>query len=142
MPKFSLEKIVNIPRDVVFSVLSNYEEYQKLLPQHFPSIRIRSVRENTAVVEEHMFLGSLELVMMAKHVSEEPVLHDVYIIGGDAKGSHFRQQFIETSKGTKIIAEVNLKLNGTMKISTLFGKNNFQEAYSKVLDDFVKVCNL
>ena len=125
----------------MFSALSNYEEYQKLLPQHFPSVRIRSVRENTAVVEEHMLLGSMELVIMAKHVSEEPVLHDVYVIGGDAKGSHFRQQFIEISKGTKIIAEVNLKLNGKMKISNLFGKNNFQEEYSKVLDDFVKVCN-
>ena len=130
MPKFSLEKIVDIPRQTVFSVLSNYEEYQKLLPQHFPSVRIRSVRENTAVVEEHMLLGSMELVIMAKHMFEEPVLHDVYVIGGDAKGSHFRQQFIEIPKGTKIIADINLKLNRRMKISTLFGKNNFQEEYS------------
>ena len=58
------------------------------LPQHFPSVRIRSVRGNVAVVEEHMNLGERELLIMAKHVSEEPVLHDVFVIGGDAKGSH------------------------------------------------------
>ena len=41
---------------------------------------------------------------MAKHVTEPPVtLHDIFIIGGDAKGSHIQQQFIEIPEGTKIM---------------------------------------
>ena len=89
MPRFSLEKIINAKRETVYSILSNYEDYQKLLPQYFPSIRVRSVRNNVSVVEEHLNLGDKELVIMAKHVIEEPVLHDVFVIGGDAKG-HLR----------------------------------------------------
>ncbi len=139
MPKFSLEKIVRAKRETVYEILSNYENYQKIIPQHFPSVRVRSVRENISVVEEHMTLGDKELVIMAKHVTEEPVLHEVFVIGGDAKGSRIKQQFIEISEGTKIIVDVDLKLKGKMKMSSMFGKNRFEEDYSKILDDFIKI---
>ena len=139
MPKFSLEKIVHAKRETVYEILSNYENYQKLIPQHFPSVRVRSVRENISVVEEHMNLGDKELVIMAKHVTEKPVLHEIFVIGGDAKGSRIKQQFIEISEGTKIIVDVDLKLKGKMKMSSMFGKNKFEEDYSKILDDFIKI---
>ena len=139
MTKFSLEKTVNAKRETVYEILSNYENYEKLIPQHFPSVRVRSVRENISVVEEHMNFGDKELVIMAKHVTEKPVLHEVFVIGGDIKGSRIKQQFIEISEGTKIIVDVDLKLNGKMKMSSMFGKNRFEEEYSKILDDFIKI---
>ena len=139
MPKFSLEKTVRAKRETVYEILSNYENYQKLIPQHFPSVRVRSVRENISVVEEHMNFGDKELVIMAKHVTEKPVLHEVFVIGGDIKGSRIKQQFIEISEGTKIIVDVDLKLKGKMKMSSMFGKNKFEEDYAKILDDFVKI---
>ena len=139
MPKFSLEKIVNAKRKIVYETLSNYENYQTLIPQHFPSVRVRSVRGNVSVVEEHMNLGDRELVLMSKHVTKEPVLHEVFVIGGDAKGSHIKQQFIEISEGTKIVVDVDLKLKSKMKISSMFGKNKFEEDYTKILDDFAKI---
>jgi len=130
---------VNAKRETVYERLSNFDNYQKLLPQHFPSVRVRSVRGNISVVEEHMNLGDLELVIMAKHVTKEPVLHDVFVIGGDVKGSHIKQQFIEVSEGTKIIVDVDLKLKGKMKMSSMFGKNKFEQDYAKILDDFAKI---
>jgi coenzyme Q-binding protein COQ10 len=139
LPKFSLEKTVHATRESVYQILSDYENYQKLIPQHFPSVRVRSVRGNISVVEEHMNLGDTELVIMAKHVSEKPVLHEVFVIGGDAKGSHIKEQFIEVSEGTKIIIDVDLKLKGKMKMSSMFGKSKFEEDYAKILDDFVKI---
>ena len=139
MPKFSLEKIVNAKKETVYEILSNYENYEKLIPQHFPSVRVRSVRGNISVVEEHMNLGDRELVIMAKHVTKEPVLHEVFVIGGDARGSHIKQQFIEISEGTKIIVDVDFKLKGKMKISNVFGKNKIEQDYAKILDDFVKI---
>ncbi len=139
MTKFSLEKIVNAKRETVYEILSNYGNYQKLVPQHFPSVRVRSVRGNISVVEEYINLGNRELLIMAKHVTEAPTLHDVFVIGGDAKGSHIKEQFIEISEGTKIIVDVDLKLKGKMKMSSMFGKNTFEQDYVKILDDFVKI---
>ena len=139
MPKFSLEKIVQNNRNEVFEIFSNFENYQRIIPQHYPSVRIRSMRGDVSVVEEHLILGDLELLIMAKHVSQKPILHEVIVIGGDAKGSRIRQEFIELEKGTKILVDVDLKFKGKMKISTMFGKNNFKQDYDDVLDDFVKL---
>ena len=137
--KFTINKTVNAKRETVYGILSNFQNYQKLLPQHFPSIRIRSVRNNVAVVEEHLNLGEKELVIMAKHVVHEPVLHEVFVIGGDAKGSHIKQQFIEHPSGTEIIIDLDFKLKGKMKIAGLFGKNRFEQDYGKIIDDFIKI---
>jgi ribosome-associated toxin RatA of RatAB toxin-antitoxin module len=139
LPKFSLEKIVKNNRNEVFEIFSNFENYQRIIPQHYPSVRIRSMRGDVSVVEEHLILGNLELLIMTKHVSQKPILHEVIVIGGDAKGSRIRQEFIELEKGTKILVDVDLKFKGKMKISTMFGKNNFKQDYDKVLDDFVKL---
>ncbi|MDF2421914.1 MAG: SRPBCC family protein [Nitrosopumilus sp.] len=139
MPRFSLEKIVDSNRDDVFEIFSNFENYQRIIPQHFPSVRIRSMRGNVSVVEEHLILGELELLIMAKHVSQKPFLHEIFVIGGDAKGSQFKQEFIELEKGTKILVDVDLKFKGKMMISAMFGKNNFKEDYDKMLDNFIKI---
>lgn len=139
MPKFSFEKIINANRGDIFEVFSNYENYEKLVPQHFPSIRVRSVRGDVSVVEERMMLGGVELLIMAKHVFKKPVLHEVFVIGGDAKGSKIRQEFIRLENGTKILVDVDLKFKGRMKISSMFRKNDFKQDYSEILDDFVKI---
>ena len=76
---------------------------------------------------------------MAKHVTKEPVLHEIFVIGGDAKGTHIKQQFIEISEGTKIIVDVDFKLKGKMKISSMLGKNKIEQDYAKILDGFVKI---
>ena len=139
MPKFSLERIIDAKREIVFEIFSNFENYSKLFPQHFPSTRVRSIRNNVSVVEEYLNLGDKEFLIMAKHVSDFPASHDVFVIGGDVKGSVFREKFLELEIGTKIIVEVDLKIKGKLKISSLFGKDTYEQDYGKILDDFVKI---
>jgi coenzyme Q-binding protein COQ10 len=139
LPKLSFEKNINANRDDVIEIFSNYENYEKLIPQHFPSIRVRSVRGDVSVVEERLMLGNTELLIMAKHVLKKPVLHRVFVIGGDAKGSQIRQEFIQLENGTKILVDVDLKFKGKMKISNIFRKNDFKSDYAKILNEFVKL---
>ena len=136
MTSFSLEKIVHAKRDNVFQIFSNYNNYEKLVPQYFQSIRIRSVRDDIAVVEEHLKLGEIEFLFMSKHVATPSILHEVYVIGGKSKGSYIRQEFIEISEGTKILVDVKLKLTGTMRIPKFLGKSKLSENYSNMLDEF------
>ena len=137
---FSLEKIIHAKRKDVFKIFSNYDDYEKLIPQYFPSIRIRSVRGNTAVVEEHLKLGDLELVLMSKHVATPFVLHEVYVIGGKSKGSYIKQEFVEIPEGTKILIDLDLKLTGLMKIPKVLDKSKLIENYSNLLNDLTTLC--
>ena len=72
---FSLEKIIHAKRKNVFEIFSNYEQYEKLIPAYFPSIRIRSVRGETAVVEEHFTLGDIEFLLMSNVEMDEVIIH-------------------------------------------------------------------
>ena len=142
LPKFSSEITVDAKREHVFEIFSNYGNYQSLVPQHYPSVRIRSVRGDLAVVEEHFNLGTAEMLVMARHVSRKPVLHDVFIIGGDAKGSHIKQEFIELERGTKVLIDADFKFKGRMKISHMFGKNTVMQDYDVIMGDFAKISEI
>ncbi len=139
MPKFYFEKLIDSQREKVFKVFTNFSEYQKLIPQYFPSVRILSSRNEVSVIEEHLMLGDRELVMMTKHVVEEPKRHETFVIGGDAKGTHIVERFEPISSGTKLLVFADFKLKGGMKISSLLGRNKVENDYSKIMDEFVKI---
>ncbi|MGI0057474.1 MAG: polyketide cyclase [Nitrosarchaeum sp.] len=136
MAKIVFEKIIKSDRKKVFEFATNYENFQKILPQYYPSIRTISVRGNVSVVEEHLVIGGRELVMMVKHVIDEPILHELFVIGGDAKGTHITNRYEQLANGTKLILEVEWKVKGMMKITDLSGKKIAGE-YSEIVDKFV-----
>ncbi|MFB5609062.1 MAG: polyketide cyclase [Nitrosarchaeum sp.] len=136
MQKIIFEKIIKADRNKVFDVTTNYENFQKLVPQYYPSIRIISVRGNVSIVEEHLRIGGDELVMLVKHVIDTPVSHDIFVIGGDAKGTHIAKRYEFTPNGTKIIVEINWKQHGLKKLVGIFSKNKILDEYGKILDEF------
>jgi len=139
LPKISFEKIIKAERNAVFDIAANYTDFQKTLPKYFPSIRVRSVRDNVAVVEEHIRIGRRELVMMTKHVTKYPELHEVFVIGGDAKGSHIIERYESVKGGTKVTVEADLKLRGPLKLAAFFGKSKIQKGFTKIMDEFAKI---
>ena len=139
MPKISFEKIVKADRNKVFDIAANYEAFEKILPQYFPSIRVRSKRDNVSVVEEHIRVAGRELVMMTKHVTKYPELHEVFVIGGDAKGSHIVERYETVPEGTKITVDADIKLKGVMKIAGLLGKKKILNGFSTIMDEFAKI---
>ena len=142
MPKFHFEKLVKAERNKVFEIVANFENFQKTMPKYFPSIRIKSSRGDTTIAEEHVRLAGLELVMMTKHITRYPELHEVFVIGGDAKGSHIIERYQSILTGTKIIVDVELKLSGKLRIANYLGKGRLQKAFAKKLDEFAKIAEL
>ena len=139
LPKINFEKIVKAERNKVFNIAANYEQFQKILPKYFPSIRVLSIRGNTSVVEEHIRVAGRELVMMTKHVTTFPELHEVFVIGGDAKGSHIIERYESIKDGTKITVEADLTLSGSFKLIAFFGKANIKKGFTKIMDEFAKI---
>ena len=119
--------------------MTNFDNFQTLMPQYFPSVRVLSTRNNVSIVEEHMILGSKELIMMTKHIVQDQDRHEMFIIGGDAKGTHIVETFEQTSEGSKLIVSVDFKFKGTMKIFSLWGKEKIKNDYTKIVDEFVKI---
>ncbi|MEK6965657.1 MAG: polyketide cyclase [Thermoproteota archaeon] len=132
MSKIKIEKIIKADRNKVYDITTNYENFEKNFPKYFPSIRIRSERDNVAVIEEHMILGKKEFVMMTKHIKNPPEIHEIIVIGGDCKGSHIVEKYDLVPEGTKLTVEADFKLG-------LFRKPNVSDGFQDIIDEFVRV---
>ena len=121
--------------------MCNYKIYPEILPKHFSSIRVRSVRGNVSIVEEHINLAGKKFVIMAKHVMNPHALHEMFVIGGDLKGTVVRQNFSIVKDTTVVTTDVNVKLNLLMKIKSIFDYNQFEREYRTIMDDFATTVN-
>ncbi len=139
MPKIKFVKIIKADRKKVFEIATNFKDFQKTLPNFYPSIRVRSMRDDVSIVEEHVMLAGRELVMMTKHVTKPHELHEVFVIGGDAKGSHIVERYEIIPKGTKITVYADLKLHGKLKLAAFFGKDKIKNDFVKIMDEFAKI---
>ncbi len=139
MTRINFEKIVKTERDKIFKIITDYEKLQKIIPLYFTSIRVISSRDNVTVIEEHLNLAGYELVMMTKHVKKFPEIHEIFVIGGDAKGSHIVEKYEKIPEGTKITVDADLKLRGPLKIVAYFAKSKISKGFSRIMDEFAKI---
>ena len=139
MTRINFEKIVKAERNKVFEIATDYKQFQKTIPQYFTSINVKSSRGNVTVIEEHLSLAGFELVMMTKHVIKFPEIHEVFVIGGDAKGTHIVEKYEKIPEGTKITVDIDLKLRGPLKIVAYFGKSKITQGFSRIMDEFAKI---
>jgi coenzyme Q-binding protein COQ10 len=139
MPRINFERIIKADRDRVFSVVTNYSDFQKTLPKYFPSIRVRSRRDNVAVVEEHMRIAGRELTMMTKHITKSPESHEMFVIGGDAKGSHIMERYESVQDGTKVTVMADIKLGRAIRIAGLFSRRKLNRDLEDMIDGFARI---
>ena len=136
MTKITFEKIVNSPPDKVFDIISNFENYEKLFPDYYPSIRIKSVRDESSLVVEHLKLHDKEFVIMAKHFNDPPHKHEMRVVGGDIKGSYIIEKIIPFELETKIIVEAEIN---TGKRFSILKNVNYEKALENLYDEVVTV---
>jgi len=139
LPKINFEKIVHADRNKVFDLVTDYARLEKILPEHFLSINIKSVRDNVTVIEERVKFSGKVLIMMTKHVTKYPELHEVFVLGGDTKGSHTVERYESVPEGTKIIVDADIQLKGLLKIAGFFGKGRIHDGLSSIMDKFAKI---
>ena len=136
MTKITFEKIIRSDPKKVFDIISNFENYERLLPNYYPSVRIKSVRDESSLVAEHLKLHDKEFVIMAKHFNDPPYRHEMRVIGGDIKGSYIIEKLIPFESETKIIVEA--KINTGKRFSIL--KNaDYKKALEDLYDEVITI---
>ena len=134
MLKISFEREINANLEKSFEIISNFENFQKLFQDFYPSILIKSVRDESSLVAEHLKLHDTEFIMMAKHFISKPHSHEMRVVGGDLKGSSITEIF--SSDGGKIILKVNAELN--VKSSRFSKTNPYDESLKNLYDAMIK----
>ena len=134
MLEISFEREINADLEKSFNVISNFENFQKSFPEFYPSILIKSVRDESSLVAEHLKLHDTEFIIMSKHFTSKPHSHEMRVVGGDVKGSSINEIF--SFVNGKTLLKVNAKLNVK---SSRFSKNNpYGESLKNLYDAMIK----
>ena len=139
VPKVKVEKIIKAEKDKVFSTMTDFENLPTILPQIFKSVKIISREGNSLITNEFVKMAGREITQKVKHVIQPTVKHEVFILEGDAKGSHIVESYEETSEGTKIIVEGDFRLAGNLNLLGFFAKWKIEKSINEVMDEFAKI---
>ena len=139
MLKVKVEKIIKAKKDKVFFTMTDFENLPSKLPQIFKSVKIISREGNSIITEEFVKIARRDITQKVKHVIQPTEKHEVFILEGDAKGSHIVESYEETSEGTKIIVEGDFKLVGTLNLLGFFAKKEIEKSINEVMDKFAKI---
>ena len=141
MPKVKVEKIIKADKDKVFFTITDFENLPSKLPQIFKSIKIISQKDNSIVTEELVRMAGRDITQKVKHVLQPTDKHEVFILEGDAKGSHIVETYEETSEGTKIIVEGDFTLAGKLNLLGFLAKLKIEQSINEVMDEFAEILN-
>ena len=138
MSKFNLVQKSNLNRDLIFKISTDVENFHKVMPEYFKSLKIIQNSSNEKIVLESIdFLGR-KIEIKTKHVIIQPNLHEVFILTGPAKGTSFIEKYESNPTGTDISISVDLKLNGFLKFIP-FLKLLLLKKMNSVMSEFI-VC--
>jgi len=141
VPKVKVEKIIKADKDKVFFTITDFENLPSKLPQIFKSIKIISRKDNSIVTEELVRMAGRDITQKVKHLLQPTDKHEVFILEGDAKGSHIVETYDETSEGTKIIVEGDFTLAGKLNLLGFLAKLKIEQSINEVMDEFAEILN-
>ena len=133
MLKISFKREINSDLEKAFDIISNFENFQKLFPDFYPSILIKSVRDDSSLVAEHLKLHDAEFIIMAKHFTSKPHSHEMRVVGGDIKGSSINEIFSFDNGKTSL--KVNAELY--VKSSRFSKKNPYEKSLNNLYDAMI-----
>ena len=116
MNGFNLVQKSNLESSVIFQISTDVENFHKIMPKYFKSLKIISNSLTEKIVLESIDFLGMKIKIKTKHIILKPNVHKVFILSGPAKGTSFIETYNSNSTGTDISILVDLKLNGFLKL--------------------------
>jgi len=136
MSAFNLIQKSNLDRDILFKISTDVENFHKIMPKYFKSLKIITNSLNEKVVLEYIdFLGR-KIKIKTKHVIVKPNIHKVFILTGPVRGTSFIETYDSILSGTSISILVDLKLHGILKLIP-FLKILILKRMNSVMSEFI-----
>ena len=137
MSKISFEKMINASMQKTFDVLVDFRNFEKIAPEYYSSITPKSIRDESSLVVEHLHLSGNEFIIMAKHFSKPPNLHETRIVGGDIKGSYITEKISQCGHKTKLV--VDAEIVNTKGLKIFFKKHDYETELKNLYQKFINI---
>jgi hypothetical protein len=144
----SLIKTTDLPREKIFTIMTNMKDYPKILPNNILNVNIINEIESkggsvkTTFTEEKISERGVIVEVIAKHEVVPFHYHKIEIMEGDAKGTIIEQKFEDIENGTKIITEAKVHINGILAPFGFLATSNLESALNSALTAFIEYAKL
>ena len=142
--RISVEYILNtVPHALMYDVITDVENYPKVLPENILSVKILDRTDNSIIAEEQINEKGITLTFTVKHSFVPMEKHTIEILDGDAKGTIITQYFdvvqpegYRNHGSLRITTDAELDLHGIMRFVGFLPESNIQHAVNTVIDAF------
>lgn len=135
--EITLTKTIDLDKQQIFDVMTDVENYPKILPQNILSVKIINRTDNVVYAEEVITERAIKTKLIVKHTFVPYEKHVLEVVNGDAQGTIVTQTFEDVSSTTQITTEVKLKLKGPLEIFRYFPKNVIQQKMNELMNSII-----
>ena len=137
--RISFENIIDtVSHASMYEVITDVENYPKVLPENILSVKILDRTNNSITAEEQISEHSIKSTLTVKHSFVPMEKHTIEILDGDAKGTIITQNFeiIQPEGSLKITTDVELDLKGIFSFVGFLPTSSIQHAVDTTIDEF------
>jgi len=137
--RISFENIIDtVSHASMYEVITDVENYPKVLPENILSVKILDRTNNSITAEEQISEHSIESTLTVKHSFVPMEKHTIEILDGDAKGTIITQNFeiFQPEGSLKITTDVELDLKGIFSFVGFLPISSIQHAVDTTIDEF------
>ena len=137
--RVSIEYLLNtVPHALMYDVITDVENYPKVLPKNILSVKILDRTDNSIIAEEQINEKGIRLTLTVKHSFVPMEKHTIEILDGDAKGTIITQYFdiVQPEGSLRITTDAELDLKGIMRFVGFLPPSSIQHGVNTVIDAF------
>ena len=135
--KLEIIKEVQIDREKIFLIMTDLENYSKVLPQNIKSVEIIEDFDSEILAEYEVVEAGITSELLVQHSMSPYYEHTMEVMSGDAQGTKVTQNFTDTNSVTTIHTIVELDLKGILSPFGFLPKVNLEHAANTILTSFI-----
>lgn len=132
-------KIVDLPREKVFSIIKEIDKLPSLFPDKYKSFTVIERSDNHILTEEIVSISGKEIKQKVQHSLEPERMLKSEVVDGDTKGSILIIELDSKSdSSTEIKIDADLKYGKIGAVLGIFAKHKIKSEMDKLIDQLSK----
>jgi ribosome-associated toxin RatA of RatAB toxin-antitoxin module len=139
MVRVVTSKIVDLPREEIFSAIKEIDKLPTLFPDKYKSFKIIDRSDNHILTEEIVSISGKEIEQKVKHTLETDRMLRSEIVEGDTKGTILIIELNPKSDSvTEIRIDADIKYGKIGAVLGIFAKYKIKNEMDKLIDQLSK----
>ena len=135
--ELEINKQVDIEKEKIFLIMTDLENYTKILPRNIKSIEIIEEIDNVILAEYEVVEAGITSKLLVQHIMYPYHEHIMEVMDGDAKGTKITQTFTDADYITTIHTLVEFDLKGILSSFGFLPKQNLEHAANTIVTSFI-----